>query len=104
MMDMHIVDDDIAYVLQSNASSARNVNISSSPINSLVAIKDELLIKLDEHVAREHNPQWFRLYHGVSQSPRLWIHGIIVGRVSNNVVLPTFASKSILTKPDCAVR
>lgn len=103
MVDMHIVDDDIAYILQSNATPTRNVNISSSPIKSLVAIKDELLRKLDEHVAREHNPQRFWLNHSVSQSSRLWIHGIIVRRVGDNVVLPTFASKSILTKPDCAV-
>lgn len=103
MVDMHIVDDDIAYILQSNASPTGNVNISSTPIKSLVAIKDELLRKPNEHVAGEHNPQRFRLNHGVSQSPRPRIHSIVVGRVGDNVKLPTFASESVLTKPDCAI-
>lgn len=40
MVDVNVVNDDIAYKLQSNAPSSHNVHISSTPINGLVAIKN----------------------------------------------------------------
>ena len=56
MVDMNVVYNDIAYKLESNAPTTHNVHISPSPIESLVAIKDELLRQLNEHVSGKHNP------------------------------------------------
>lgn len=66
MVDMYIVNNDIAYELQSNASATHNVHICPTPIESLVAVKDELLRELDEHVAGEDNPQRFSLDDSIS--------------------------------------
>lgn len=102
-MDMHIVDDDIAYVLPCDAATTHNVDIGSTAIKGLAAVEDELLGELDEHVAREHNPERLSLYHSISQSAWPWIHSIIIRRVCDNIILTTFASKSILAKPNCTI-
>jgi hypothetical protein len=66
MVDMYVVNNDIGYILQSNAAAADNVDVSPTPIESLVAVKDELLRELDEHVAGEHNPERLSLNHSIS--------------------------------------
>ena len=40
MVDVNVVNNDIANILKSNAASTHNVHISSTPINGLVAIKN----------------------------------------------------------------
>ena len=102
-MNMNIVYNDIAYVLQRNATTTHNVYVSSSPIQGFVTVKDELLGQLYKHVLREHNPKRLRLTHGVPESP--WFRGdsIIVGVISDNVVLAAFASNRVLPEPDGAV-
>lgn len=40
MVDVNVVNDDIANILKSNAASTHNVHISSTPINGLIAIKN----------------------------------------------------------------
>ena len=66
MVDMYVVNNDVGYKLQSNAAATDNVDVSPTTIESFVAIKDELLRELDEHVAGEHNPQRFGLNHSIS--------------------------------------
>ena len=100
---MHIVDDDIAYVLQSDASTTHNVDIGSAAIEGFVAVEYEFLGELDEHVAREHNPEWLSLNHSISESACPRSHGIVIRRVRHNVILTTFASMSILAKPYCTI-
>ena len=56
MVNVYIVNNDIADILQSNAPTAHDVHISPTSIQSLVAIKYKLLLQLNEHVTWEHNP------------------------------------------------
>lgn len=57
MMYEYIVYNDIAYILQCDATTTHNVDIGSTSIQGLVAVEDQLLGKLYEHVLREHDPQ-----------------------------------------------
>lgn len=56
MVNVYVMNNDIADILQSNAATALNVYISPTSVQSLVAIKYKLLLQLNEHVTREHNP------------------------------------------------
>lgn len=103
MVDMDVVNDDIAYVLQCDTPTTHNVDVSSTPIQRLVAVKDELLGKLDEHVLREDDPQGLCLYDRVPQGSRLWVYGVVVGVVGDNVVFAVLAAESILAEANCAV-
>lgn len=43
VVNMNVVNDDIADVLQCNAATAGNVDIGAATVKGLVAIKDEFL-------------------------------------------------------------
>jgi len=103
MMDVNVVYDDIAYILQSNAASSDDVHISTASIDGLVAVENQLLGQLNHHVAGEDDPQWLVLYHSVSQRPRFWVHRVLVRGISDHVKFTTFPSLCILTKPNGAV-
>lgn len=66
MVDMDVVDDDIAYVLQCNAATADYMDIGAAAVQGFVAVEDEFLFEFDEHVGGEDDPERLRLYHGVS--------------------------------------
>lgn len=66
MVDMNIVNDNIGYILERNATTAHNVHISPTSIKSLVAIENEFLGKLNKHITWKHNPQGLYLYHCIS--------------------------------------
>lgn len=78
MVDVNVVNDDVAYILESNAATTHNVDISATPIKGFVAIKDELLRQFDHHITGEHNPQWLRLYHCVSERAGFRVNGVVV--------------------------
>lgn len=103
MVDMDVVNDDIADKLQGDAATTHNVDVSSAAIQCLVAVEDELLGKLDEHVSREDDPQGLCLYHGVPQGSRLRVHSVVVGVVGDDVVFAVLAAESVLSEADGAV-
>lgn len=104
MMNVNVMYDDIAYILQSNAPSSHNVHISTATINCLVAVEDQLLRQLYHHITRKHYPQRLILYHPIPQRPRFRVNHIVVGGIRHQIKLPTFSSLRVLPEPDHAVR
>lgn len=103
MVYMNVVYNDIAYILQCDATTTHNVDIGSTSIQGLVAVEDELLGEPYHHVLREHDPQRLRLDHSVPQCPRLRAHRVVVRVVRDNVVLAVLAPQRVLPEPYCAV-
>lgn len=102
MVDVNVVNDDIANILESDAATAHNMNVSPTAIDSFVAIEDELLRQFNHHITGKHNPQWLRLNHGVSESTRFRVHGVVVRGVGDDVEFATLASLGVLTEPNGA--
>lgn len=103
MMDVNIVYNNIAYILQRNATTSDNMHISSTAIKRLVAIEDELLWELYQHILREHYPQRLFLDHRVTQSPRLGRDHVVVGVVGDDVILAVLAAERVLAEANGAV-
>lgn len=103
MVDMYVVNNDIADVLQSNAAATHNVNISTTPIKSFITVKDEFLREFDEHVAGKHVPQRFNLNHSITKCARPRIDSIIVRGVGDNVEVSVLAAESVLSESNAAI-
>src|ERR1044072_4023768 len=58
IMNADSMHNDMANTLYSNARSIPNLHFSPSPINGLVAIHNELILELDNHVLRKNYPEW----------------------------------------------
>lgn len=43
MVDVDVVDDDVAYVLQGDAAASDDVDIGAASVEGFVAVEDELL-------------------------------------------------------------
>lgn len=98
-MNVNVVNDHIADVLQRDASTADNVDVRPAAVQGLVAVEDELLGQPYQHVPREHDPQWLLLYDGIAQRPRLRVHRVIIRGISDNVHLTIPAADGILPEP-----
>nr|GMD33628.1 hypothetical protein Pyn_29454 [Ipomoea batatas] len=90
VVNVHVVDDDVADVLERNAAAAGDVDVGAAPVHGLVAVEDELVLQLDGHVGGEDDPQRLRLDHGVPERPRLRLHRVRVGGVGDDVDLAAF--------------
>lgn len=62
------------------------------------------MLKLDLHIGSENDPEWFFLNHGVPESSRFWIHGVLIGRIGDDVDLTAFPADGVLTESDGAIR
>ena len=103
-MYVYVVYNDIAYILQyCDATTTHNVDIGSTSIQGLVAVEDELLGKLCEHVLREHYPQRLCRDHRVPQRPRLRVHSVVVRAVGDNVVLAVLSCERVLPESNRAI-
>lgn len=61
MMDMDVMNDDIGDVLKRNAPATGYVHVNATTIKGLIAVENELLGEVDEHVGGEHDPEGLRL-------------------------------------------
>lgn len=104
MVNVYVVNNNIAYILQSNAATTRNVNISPTPIKGFIAIKNEFLGQFNEHVSGKHNPKGLRLYHSISESSWPWIDSIIIRGVSHYIIFTVLATHCVLPEPNSAIR
>ena len=55
-MNTDSMNDDVANILKSEASTVSDVNVMATAINGLVAIHDEFLTEFDGHVRGEDDP------------------------------------------------
>lgn len=56
VVNVDVVDYNIADVLERDAPSAYNVHVSTAAVDCLETVDDQLLFELDEHVAGEDDP------------------------------------------------
>ncbi|GER54280.1 aliphatic sulfonates import ATP-binding protein SsuB [Striga asiatica] len=103
MVDVHVVDDDVAHVLHGDAAAAGNVDVGPAAVDGLVGVEDELLLELDEHVGGEDDPEGLRLDDRVAEGARFGVDGVEVGGVGHDVVAAAFAAERVLAEADCAV-
>lgn len=89
IMNTNPMNNDIFNPFQSNAWSIGNLNFNSPPINSLVAIHNELILKFKHHASLKNDPKGLGLYYSVTKCPGFWINGI-VRWVIHHVYVPIF--------------
>jgi len=56
VVNVNVVDDDVANLLNREATMAGDLDIRASSIDCLVASDDELVFEFDSHVAGEDDP------------------------------------------------
>lgn len=100
---MNIVNDHIANILQGNASISRYLNIGSTTIDSLVAIDNQLVLKLDLHIGLEDDPEGLILDDSMAKGPRGGFHRVVIGGVGDDIEAAPFATHRVLAKPNGAI-
>lgn len=98
MVNVDVVDDDMAHLLDREATMAGDLDIRASSIDCFVASDDELVFEFDSHVAGEDDPEWFRLNHGVSKCSGNWIRRVVVGGIGDEVKATAFSSECSLSE------
>ena len=103
---MHIdtMYDDIAHILDRDARPVRNVDLVTSPVDSLVAIHKELFLKHNVHVSIEDDPKRFGLYDGMSECSRFRVYRIFIGVIGDYVEFAIAPAHRITTETDRAIR
>lgn len=77
IVDANSVDDHVLDKLEGDAGSAGDVDLGSSTVDGLVSLHDQLLVKPDDHVTFEDDPQRLLLDHGVTERPRRGIRRVV---------------------------
>nr|GMC56981.1 hypothetical protein BHM03_00038743 [Ipomoea batatas] len=103
VVDVNAVDDHVLHKLEGDPGAAADVDPRSSTVDRLVALHDQLLVKPDDHVTFEDDPQRLLLYRGVTEGPRLGIRWI-VRAVRHHVDLPILAADGFPPEPEPARR
>lgn len=98
-MNYHVLHE-----MYGNASPIGNVNVGATGVDGLVWGYQQLLGQLDDHAASECNPQGALLDHCMAESPRLWVHEVVVRGISDNVVSPPQASGGLAAETEDAFR
>lgn len=99
-MNVDVVDDDVAHLLDRETSMASDLDIRSSSVDCFVASDDELVFEFDSHVAGENDPEWFRLDHGVTKCTGNWVRRVVVGGIGDEVKATAFTSECSLSESD----
>ena len=102
-MNIDSMNDDVANILKSEASTISDVNVMATAINGLVAIHDELLTEFDGHVRGEGNPKGLVLDDGMAQSSRLRVNGVIIRGVSDHVESAILAANRVTAESNSAL-
>lgn len=103
MVDVDVVDDDVGHVLERQAAVAGDFDVGAAAVDGFVAVDDELVFELDEHVGGEGDPDGFRLDDGVAEGARRGVRRVAVGGVGDDVDLAAFAAEGALGEADAAV-
>lgn len=103
MVDVDVVNDDVGHVLEREATVAGDFDVDAAAVDGFVAVDDELVFELDEHVGGEGDPDGFRLDDGVAKGAWRWVRWVVVGGVGDDVDLSTFAAECALGEADAAV-
>ena len=103
IMYVDSMDDDVCNIVYGDAWSISNMDARTPAVDRLVRVHDQLLLKLDDHVPGEDDPQWFVLDDRMAEGPRLGVHRVIIGVVGDHVDPTVPASHRILAKPNCTV-
>lgn len=103
MVNVDVVDDDVAHLLDREASMAGDLDIRASSVDCLVASDDELVFEFDSHVAGEDDPERFRLDHGVSKGSGNRVRRVVVGGIRDEVKATAFTSERTLSEADRAI-
>lgn len=100
VVNVDVVDDDVAHLLYRQAPVAGDLDVRASPVDRLEAPDDELVPERDPHVAGEDDPERFRLYHGVAEGSGKWVRRVVVGGVGDEVKAAAFAAECALSEAD----
>ncbi|ERN09135.1 hypothetical protein AMTR_s00014p00175360 [Amborella trichopoda] len=95
-------DDHMANTLDGDAGTICNVDACSTPINGLITVHDELILKCDDHVMTKYYPQRFSLDDTVAQRAGLGVDRVIRG-VGHSIYTAIAASKCATTEAYAAV-
>lgn len=101
-MNVETMNYDVGHVLDGNARSSSNVDVSSSAVDCLEGVHDQLLLQLDHHVSFEDNPEWLILDDTVSECAWLGIHRV-VPCIRDHIYFPISATNGMLSKPNCTI-
>jgi hypothetical protein len=104
VVDVEVVDDDVAHVLHGDLR-ARDVHLRAAAVDGLVAVDDELVAEVDNHVAREHDPEGPVLDHGVPERALPRGHHVedVVGGVGHHVELAVVPAPGAVAEPHGAL-
>ena len=72
-MHVDVVDDDVGHVLDSDATTAGDVDVGATAVDRFEAVDDKFIFEFDCHVGGEDDPEWFELDHGVAEGSRSWV-------------------------------
>ena len=103
VVNVDVVDDDVAHLLDREASVAGDLHVRASPVDGFVASDDELVPEFDPHVAGEDDPERLRLDHGVAEGSGGRVRRVVVGGVGDEVKAAAFAAERALSEADGAV-
>ncbi|EYU41599.1 hypothetical protein MIMGU_mgv1a012287mg [Erythranthe guttata] len=103
VVDVDVVDDHVADVLERDAPAAGDVDVGAAAVEGFERVEDEFLGEVDEHVGGEDDPEWLRLDDGVAEGSGLRVDGIAVGGVRYYVVAAPLPAECVLAEADGAV-
>ena len=103
MVNVDVVDDDVAHLLDREASVAGDLHVRAASVDGFVASDDELVSESDPHVAGEDDPERLRLDHGVAEGSGGRVRRVVVGGVGDEVKAPAFTAERALSEADGAV-
>lgn len=100
MMDMDIMNDDIGDVLERNAPTPSYVHVSAATVEGFIAVENELLREVDEHVGGKDDPEGLRLDDGVAEGAGAGCYGVVVGGVGDDVEAASLPAERVLAESD----
>lgn len=103
VVNVHVVDDDIAHILQRDASVPRDLHIGTTPIYGLVVVDNQLVLELDDHVVLERDPEGLVLDDSITKGARGRTDCVVIRGIRHLIETAPFASHRTLAEPNSAV-
>ena len=99
-MNVKTMDDDVGDKLDSDASTVGYIDISTTTINGLETVHNQLLFQLYHHISLEHNPQRLILDNRMAKSSWFGVNNVFISGVSDNVEASITTTNSVASKTD----
>ena len=99
-MNVKTMDDDVGDKLDSDASTVGYMDISTTTINGLETVHNQLLFQLYHHISLEHNPQRLILDNRMAKSSWFGVNNVFISGVSDNVEASITTTNSVASKTD----